>query len=127
MKHHLHNRLPVLLCAVLGAALPAALPAAVPLRWTVETSRLQPAVFDVVRGETLALEATFTSYGKPVATTNQTAFLCWQTNGMDSAWWTTNAVALAGNKATALFTPAMDPGAATVTGFICLCQVLTKS
>jgi len=92
-------------------------PAAVPLRWTVETSRLQPAVFDVVRGETLALEALFQSYGTPVATSNMTAFLCWQTNGMGSAWWTTNAVTSA-TVASVLFTPDMDPGAPVVNAFL---------
>jgi len=97
---------------------------AVPLRWTVETSRLQPAVFDVVRGETLSLEASFQSYGTPVSTSNMTAFLCWQTNGMSSAWWTTNActaAALSGrpsNVASVLFTPDMDPGAPVVNAFL---------
>ena len=37
--------------------------AAVPLRWTVETSRVQPAVFYAYQGETLTFEAALQSKG----------------------------------------------------------------
>jgi len=116
MNNHAHS------AAAIAATLliffsPPSVHAAVPLRWTVETSRVQPAVFDVVHGETIELEAAFQSYGKPIATSNQTAFIAWQTNGMDTAWWITNAVT-SGTSAKALFTPDMDPGAPTITGFI---------
>ena len=92
--------------------------AAVPVRWTVETSRVQPAVFDVVRGESIALEATLQSYGKPLETAPEDAWrIYWQTNGMGSTWWSAPARAT-GNVLRASWTPAMDPGAPAVTGFI---------
>lgn len=97
---------------------PAALLAAVPLRWTVETSRVQPAAFDVVRGESIALEATLQSYGKPLETAPEDAWrIYWQTNGMGNTWWSAPARAT-GNVLRASWTPAMDPGAPAVTGFI---------
>ena len=62
------------------------LSAAVPLKWTVETSRATPAQFEAYQGETLALEASLTSYGKPIeAPSNYSLF--WQTNGMGSTYW----------------------------------------
>ena len=105
-----------ILIALLGAGLAAN--AAVPVRWTVETSRVQPAVFDVVRGESIALEATLQSYGKPLETAPEDAWrIYWQTNGMGSTWWSAPARAT-GNVLRASWTPAMDPGAPAVTGFI---------
>ena len=98
--------------------------AAVPLRWTVETSRVQPATFDVVRGETVALEATMQSGGKPFAMDSEPVCIFWQTNGMGSAWWTAPCVATASspsgptNILSATFTPEMDPGASSVIGFL---------
>ena len=62
------------------------LPAAVPLRWTVETLRVQPAVFDAYQGETLTFEAALQSNGKPLAAPVNYSFF-WQTNGMGSAYW----------------------------------------
>lgn len=107
-----------ILIAFLALPAPAALLAAVPVRWTVETSRVQPAVFDVVRGESIALEATLQSYGKPLETAPEDAWrIYWQTNGMGSAWWSAPARAT-GNVLRASWTPAMDPGAPAVTGFI---------
>lgn len=102
--------------------------AAVPLKWTVETSRVQPAVFDVVRGETIALEATMQSHGKPLEMAGKTVSIFWQTNGMANAWWSAPASVRSDsygvcphaptNILSATFTPAMDPGASAVTGFI---------
>ena len=107
-----------ILIAFLALPAPAALLAAVPVRWTVETSRVQPAVFDVVRGESIALEATLQSYGKPLETAPDDAWrIYWQTNGMGSTWWSAPARAT-GNVLRASWTPAMDPGAPAVTGFI---------
>ena len=57
--------------ALLSAGLAAN--AAVPLRWTVETSRVQPAVFEAYQGETLELDATLQSYGKPISNALQDA------------------------------------------------------
>lgn len=91
--------------------------AAVPLKWQVETSRLRAASFDAVRGETLALEAEVASYGAPVDLTGRAVAIYWQTNGMGSAWWTAPATGGAG-RVSAAFTPAMDPGAPAVNGYI---------
>ena len=60
--------------------------AAVPLRWTVETSRVQPAVFEAYQGETLTFEAALQSHGKPLAAPVNYSFF-WQTNGMGSTYW----------------------------------------
>ncbi|MGN0833061.1 MAG: hypothetical protein ACI4RD_05375 [Kiritimatiellia bacterium] len=106
------------------------LPGAVPLRWTVETSRVQPAVFDAVHGETIELEATLKSYGKPVEIDPQADWnVYWQTNGMADAWWSAPATIKESEPPSststsslhllsATFTPAMDPGAPAVNGFI---------
>ena len=106
--------------ALLALPAPAALLAAVPVRWTVETSRVQPAVFDVVRGESIALEATLQSYGKPVEIDPQADWnVYWQTNGMADAWWSAPATikeseppsstsASSLHLLSATFTPAME-------------------
>lgn len=60
--------------------------AAVPLSWTVETSRVQPAVFEAYQGETLTFEAALQSHGKPLAAPVNYSFF-WQTNGMGSTYW----------------------------------------
>lgn len=92
--------------------------AAVPVRWTAETSRVQPIALDAWRGDTLALACTLTSYGKPVALGAATASLMWQTNGMGSAWWQTNATVSADGVITATWSPSMDPGAPAVQFFL---------
>lgn len=102
---------------IIAALAAATAGASVPLRWTVDTSRVDPAVFDVVRGETVELKAAFNSYGKPLDMGGKDVSIFWQTNGMGSAWWSAPAAA-AGNTVTAAFTPAMDPGAASVSGFL---------
>ena len=105
--------------------------AALPLRWTVETSRAQPAVFEAYHGESLDLAATLQSYGKPVEIDPQAEWhIYWQTNGMADAWWSApvpppvpgrtaeRSETAEGRVVTATFTPAMDPGAPAVNGFI---------
>lgn len=92
------------------------LTAAVPLRWTVETSRAQVAQFDSYRGETLDLEATMQSYGKPLETPVQPS-LYWQTNGMGAAWWTAPATA-SGNVLRATWSPTNDCGGTVYNCFI---------
>lgn len=111
-----HKTIPTLAAALVLAACAATARAAVPLRWQVETSRVNPVQFDAYHGETLHLEAALQSYGKPLAITNE-ATVCWHTNGMDSAYWTAPA-SVSNNVVSADFTPAMDPGAAVVNGFI---------
>lgn len=101
--------------ALLSAGLAAN--AAVPLRWTVETSRVQPAAFEAYQGETLELDATLQSYGKPISNALQDARIYWQTNGMGSAYWSASASA-EGNVMRATWTPAMDVGARAYNCFI---------
>ena len=103
--------------AALLALLAPAAPAAVPLRWTAETSRVQPARLEAVRGETLELEAAFTSYGRPLAMDGAPCAVYWQTNGMGSAYWVQAATA-SGSVVRATFAPEMDPGAGSVRGFL---------
>ena len=110
MNIHIHTILTAALTAVCAHA-------AVPLKWTVETSRVQPVTFEAYHGEALSLEATLQSYGKPVADTLQDVRLYWQTNGMGSAYWSAPASA-SGNVLRATWTPAMDTGANAVYGFI---------
>ncbi len=105
MKPHFKT----LALAVLGGCMPAL--AAVPLRWNVETSRAQPARYDVYRGETLQLSADLTSYGQPVAMAG-TAALYIQTNGMGSAWWTVPAT-VSSNRIDATLSPSSYPATAT--------------
>ena len=87
--------------------------ASVPVPWTVDVSDMTSKDVTAYRGETLDLAVTFAGYRPSVAT----ATLYWQTNGMDNAWWSTNATYSAG-VARATFTPAMDPGAPTVLFFV---------
>lgn len=95
----------------------------VPVRWTVETSRVQPAAFEAYQGETLDLEATMQSYGKPFEFAGADVRLFWQTNGMGSAWWSAPAGLMTdsgsgpcGYKATWL--PEYDAGATVYNCFI---------
>lgn len=62
------------------------LPGSVPLRWTVETSRVNPASFEAYQGETLELEAALQSKGKPLEAPLNYSFF-WQTNGMGNTYW----------------------------------------
>ena len=110
----MHNRIYTILTAALTAVCAHA---AVPLKWTVETSRVQPVTFESYHGETLELEATLKSYGKPITNDLQGARIYWQTNGMGSAYWSAPASA-SGNVLRATWTPAMDTGANAVYGFI---------
>lgn len=103
--------------ALLALLAPAALRAAVPLRWTVETSRVQPAAFEAYQGETLTFEAALQSYGKPISNDLQGARIYWQTNGMGSAYWSASASA-EGHVLRATWTPAMDVGARAYNCFI---------
>ena len=96
--------------------LTSSLTAGVPLRWTVETSRAQPATFDEFAGATYDLEATLQSYGKPLEVVGE-PHLYWQTNGMGSAYWTAPAT-VSGHVLRATWTPACDVGARAYNCFI---------
>ena len=90
--------------------------ASVPQRWTVDTSRAQPATFEAYQGETLTFEAALQSAGKPLELSGIAA-LYWQTNGMGSAFWETTA-AVNSNRLSAVWTPEMDVGARVYNCFI---------
>lgn len=106
MKARLKVIASVLLAACMGGCMPAV--AAVPLRWNVETSRAQPASFDVYRGETLELHADLLNYGRPIEVAGAVALYV-QTNGMDDAWWTIPAT-MASNRIEAVLSPTNYPG-----------------
>ena len=98
--------------------------AAVPLRWTVETSRVQPASFDAYQGETLTFEAALQSKGKPLEAPLNYSFF-WQTNGMGSTYWeapcpvpSSSLDGASTNVLFATFTPSMDVGARVYNCFI---------
>lgn len=112
MKH----LIPILLLFTLSPFHHLTVSAAVPLRWTVETSRAQPATFDEFAGATYDLEATLLSYGKPLAVVGVPR-LYWQTNGMGSAYWSAPA-SVSGNDLRATWTPACDVGARAYNCFI---------
>ena len=88
------------------------LSAAVPLRWTVETSRAQPATFEAYQGETLEFEAELRSYGYPLAAP-QDYSIYWQTNGMGNAYWSAHCESpeVETNVLFATWLPAYDVGA----------------
>lgn len=108
MHKHRHNNPYPRIAAICAAAATAAL-GAVPIRWTVETSRAAPAVFEQYQGTSLDLEAALTAYGRPLGIEGD-AMLYWQTNGMGSAYWSAPA-SVSGNVLRATWTPAMDVGA----------------
>ena len=98
--------------------------AAVPLRWTVETSRVQPASFEAYQGETLTFEAALQSKGKPLEAPLNYSFF-WQTNGMGSTYWeapcpvpSSSLDGASTNVLFATFTPSMDVGARVYNCFI---------
>lgn len=112
----IRNALAAILLTAHSSLLTLSSPAAVPLRWTVDTSRLQPVTFDALHGETLELAASFQSYGKPLAVTGPAA-LYYQTNGMGAAWWQIPAT-VASNRIEAVFPPSADPGAPRLICFL---------
>jgi len=101
------------------------LPASIPLRWNVDATRVSPVTFDAYHGETLALEPTFYD-GKTPLEGSFTGVLYWQTNGMETVYWSTNLVTVTRDAstsnltATATFLGAFDPGAPAVRGFVAL-------
>jgi hypothetical protein len=111
---------PLRLCAS-ALIIPIAVHAApVAIRWTAETSRPAPVDIPVFHGETLHIEPAFASYGTPLALSNTTAALYWQTNGMATAWWSVPAEIVTGDPARvrAIWSPTNDVGASRYTWFI---------
>lgn len=90
----------------------AAFAQTVPLRWAAELGDARPARFTLIRGDTVELAADLFAEGRPYAPATADASLLWQTNGMDALWWEVPA-AVASNRVSATWTPAMDTGAAS--------------
>ena len=88
----------------------------VPVEWTADVDSLAVHEFAARRGETLEFAVKLTYHGKPFAPEGDWDIF-YQTNGMGSAYFTFP-VAVEGNVARVTFTPAMDPGAERLVGFI---------
>lgn len=105
-------------CNMLAISLAAALQAAVPTEWQV---RIGPraTVYQAERyhGDALALRATLTSGGAPLAYQGS-ARLYAQTNGMDALWWDLADVTVSNNVLAATWLPEYDTGADVVDMFL---------
>ena len=95
------------------------LQAALPVKWDVELTAQPPQVFTLQRphGETYELEAVLKNRGKPFEPAITNACIYWQTNGMENLYWSAPA-SVSNNVLRAFWLPEMDPGAATVRGYI---------
>ena len=113
MKTHFKIVATAIMLALIGGCIvaPFIALAAVPLHWNVETSRANPASFDVYRGETLELHADLLNYGRPIEVAGAVALYV-QTNGMDNAWWTLPAT-VTGSCIKATLSPDNYPASAT--------------
>lgn len=89
------------------------------LRWSADTARPAPVDLPIYRGETVALEPSYISYGAAVSLADCSATLYYQTNGMLTAWWSLPAI-VTSNSVRATFGPTNDCGAASYTFFISL-------
>ena len=98
--------------AVIVLALCSVVCRAVDLSWPVDQTRIAPYNIEAYHGETLNLSADMGA-----ARGASSATFLWQTNGMGSAWWQTNAVVTSDGRVTARFTPSMDTGADRVKFF----------
>lgn len=107
-------------CLLLTAHCQLVFAAPVAIRWTSETSRPAPVDIPVFQGETIYIEPAFATYGTALTLSNCTAALYWQTNGMDSAWWSVPASIVPGDpvRVRAIWSPTNDVGAMRYTYFL---------
>ena len=115
MKH-----LPLItILAFILAFIFASASAAVPEDWVVDLAAQPPQVFTIQRprGETYEIEAVLKRHGKPFEPAITNACIYWQTNGMENLYWSAPA-SVSNNVLRATWLPSMDPGAATVRGYI---------
>lgn len=102
----------LMLCAFAAAA-----SAEIPLGWAFEASRPTKPTWEVYHGESVTLEPTILVGGVALSyPTNTAAALCYQTNGMGSAWWSTPAVVTT-NSVSAVWSGSFDIGASAYTFF----------
>ena len=99
-----------------ACSLAAVAAAAVPLAWTVTPQNPAPVMFDRYHGETLGFAATFRGFGELPFAADADVRLWYQTNGMGQAWWSVPA-AVQSNVLSAVWSPALDPGAERVSLF----------
>lgn len=104
------------LATALAATLQLAALAAVPLAWDVRPGQPAPVTFDRYHGETIDFSATFRGFGELPFAPGADIRLWFQTNGMDSAWWSVPAT-VSSNVLSATWSPALDPGADRVSLF----------
>lgn len=109
------------LCVLCGLSLPAQ----VLLRWEVDTARSAPKILEVYQGETVNFEVSVKESGavKTFPDTATAVFL-WQTNGMDSAWWSQPAV-VSGSVVRATWSPSNDVGNAAYTWYVAVIDSAT--
>ncbi len=79
----------------------------IPIQWRVKTGETTAKTFTAYHGETLEFAPEFVSGGSVI--TNLDLSIYWQTNGMDTVWWSAPGTR---------FTPAMDTGASDYRFFI---------
>ena len=104
------------LATALAATLQIAAIAAVPLAWDVRPGQPAPVTFDRYHGETLEFSATFRGFGALPFAGDADLRLWYQTNGMGSSWWSAPAT-IQSNVLSAVWSPALDPGAERVSLF----------
>ncbi len=104
------------LATALAATLQLAALAAVPLAWDVRPGQPAPVTFDRYHGEKLSFSATFRGFGELPFEPGADIRLWFQTNGMGSAWWSAPAT-VQSNVLSAVWSPALDPGADRVSLF----------
>ena len=104
------------LATALAATLQLAAIAAVPLAWDVRPGQPAPIMFDRYHGETLSFSATFRGFGELPFAQDADIRLWYQTNGMGRAWWSVPAT-VQSNVLSAVWSPALDPGADRVSLF----------
>ena len=106
------------LCAAVAAALLGPVFAGVPIKWTIESSTIDPLAITAYHGETLELTATLKSYGSALDLSGKTANLYYRSLSMpDNLYWIAPASAN-GNVLSATFDGTMDPGEPRLVGFI---------
>lgn len=107
------------ICTAFAAALSACcIFASVPVRWTVETSRIEPLSIEAYHGESLDIEARFKSYGVPLDLTGKTANLFFRTANMPSNVYWIAPASVSNNTVRATFDGSLDPGEGRLYGFL---------
>ena len=114
-----NNILFSVLAILIASATLASASASLPENWEVDLAAQPPQVFTLQRprGETYELEAVLKNHGKPFEQAITNAFIYWQTNGMENLYWSAPA-SVSNNVLRATWLPSMDPGSATVRGYI---------